>query len=73
MTMQNKTTRAMPVRGRPKKADAQRLRHKVCVALDDAQQAYIELLAAQFDSTPAEAFRRIVETMRTQGQQVQAG
>lgn len=62
--MRKKTTDAAVPRGRPKKADAQRLRHKLCVALDDGQAAFIDLFASQHKLTQAQVFRHIVDNLR---------
>ena len=62
--MRKKTNLTSMPRGRPKKADAQRLRHKLCVALDDGQAAFIDLFASQHKLTQAQVFRHIVDNLR---------
>lgn len=62
--MEKKTTQPAVPRGRPKKADAQRLRHKLCVALDDGQAAFIDLFATRHKLTQAQVFRHIVDNLR---------
>lgn len=48
-------------RGRPKKPDAERLGHVLQLRLNDAQRAYIQLLASEWDCALGEAVRRVID------------